>query len=67
MNAERKLAALSDRERKAALAALDELSRPMTKIEIEDALRDDLSRSIRRPAARALFDRFEIIMVRRKS
>lgn len=54
MSAARKLAALAPDARKAALAALDEISRPMTKIEIETALIPVLSRSLRRPVSRAL-------------
>lgn len=54
MSAADKLAALSPDARKAAVVALDEISRPMTKIEIEEALQPILSRSIRRPVARAL-------------
>ena len=56
MTVARKLAALDPDARAAALAALDEISRPMTKIEIEDALIGHLPRSVRRPAARALAD-----------
>lgn len=62
MSAARKLAALSPDARKAALAALDEISRPMTKIEIETKLVNGFSRSIRRPLARALTE-FDIIML----
>lgn len=65
MIAERKLAALAPDARRAALVALDEISRPMTKIEIEDALQPILSRSLRRPVARALSD-LDIIVIRRR-
>lgn len=65
MSAARKLAALAPDARTAALAALDEISTPMTKIEIEDALAGCLSRSIRRPVSRALAE-FDIIVVRRR-
>ncbi|MFZ2996265.1 hypothetical protein [Sphingobium sp.] len=66
MSAARKLAALSPEARKAALAALGEISRPMTKIEIEGRLVDGFSRSIRRPLARALAS-FDIIVLERRS
>ncbi|WP_260597445.1 hypothetical protein [Sphingomonas endolithica] len=65
MTAARKLAALTPEAQKAVLAALDEISTPMTKIEIEDALAPCLSRSIRRPVARALAE-FDIIVLRRR-
>lgn len=54
MTAADRLAALAPDARAAALAALDEISRPMTKIEVEDALAAHLPRSQRRPVARAL-------------
>ena len=54
MTAAERLAALSPDARAAALAVLDEISRPMTKIEIETALREHLPRSVRRPTARGL-------------
>jgi hypothetical protein len=54
LSAARKLAALDPAARRAALVALDEISRPMTKIEIKTALVPHLSRSLRRPVARAL-------------
>ena len=65
MSAALKLAALAPDARAAALAALDEITRPMTKIEIEDALAPCLSRSIRRPVARALAE-LDIIVLRRR-
>lgn len=65
MSAARKLAALAPDARRATLAVLDELSRPLTKIEIEDALQPVLSRSIRRPVARALAE-LDIIVLHRR-
>lgn len=57
-----RLAQLPDEARAAALAVLDDISRPMTKIEIEDALTGHLPRSVRRGAARALAQ-FTIIRI----
>lgn len=57
-----RLASLSPDARSAALAALDEISRPMTAAEIADALHGHLSRRDRRAAAQALA-RFAIIAV----
>ncbi len=54
MTAAERLAELPPRARAAVLETLDEISRPMTKIEIEDALAEHLPRSVRRPTARAL-------------
>jgi hypothetical protein len=65
LSAARKLAALTPDARQAALAALDEISRPMTKIEIEERLVSGFSRSIRRPLARALAE-FDIIVMTRR-
>lgn len=65
MTPAQRLAALPPAAREAAIAALDEISRPMTKIEIENALQPALPRSQRRPVARALAA-LEIIMIARQ-
>lgn len=62
MSAALKFAALDPLARKAAQAAVDEATRPLTKIEIEDALQPIMSRSLRRPVARALA-RFNIVVL----
>lgn len=66
MSAAGKLAALPPEARSAALAALDEISRPLTKVEIETRIAPLFSRSIRRPLARALAD-FDIILIERRT
>lgn len=62
MKAAEILAALDPAARRAALAALDEISRPMTKIEIEERIAPRFSRSLRRPLARILVG-FDIIVL----
>lgn len=66
MRAAEKLAALPPDARAAALAALDEISRPMTRIELQEMLREALPRTIRRPICRVL-EGYDIILVERQS
>jgi hypothetical protein len=49
------------------LAALDEITRPMTKIEIEDAFGSGMSRRDRRAASRLLIPFDVIAVVRRQT
>lgn len=62
MNAAEQLAALDPDARRAATAALDEISRPLDVREIDLACaRAGVPRSLRRPAIRALLASFDII------
>lgn len=61
MTATDRLAALPNDARSAALAALDEISRPMTVREVDHALAGLFTRSQRRPLVRALLASLEVI------
>ena len=67
MTAAERLAGLPLPARSAALAALDEISRPLDVRDLDRALAGHLSRSQRRPVMRALLAAFDIIAVEPKA
>ncbi len=67
MTAEDHLRALDPKARAATLAAMDELSRPLTGKDIDQALIGHLTRSQRRALSRALLGSFDIIAIERRS
>ena len=63
VTAAERLAALSPDARAAALATLDEISRPLTVRDLDRAFAGHLTRSQRKSVMRALLDAFDLIAI----
>lgn len=66
MTAADRLRTLSPDARAATLAALDDLSRPLTGRDIDQALIGHMSRSQRRALSRGLLEAFDVIAIKRR-
>lgn len=67
MKAREQLARLPEDVRPVAIEVLDELSRPLTVRDLDQALAGHFTRSQRRPLMRALLSTFDIIAIEPKA